>query len=62
MLVFLRETGTMVEMLVLLPLNTLTLLSAVMFSAETAVVTGARIEPIPSSDEEPPLDPPAKAG
>src|ERR1700761_354206 len=57
MLVFRSETG--VTTLVRLPLSTLTLLSAVMFSADTAVVIGAVTLPI-----RPPMPRPlaAKAG
>ena len=54
MLLFLREIGAMADTLVLLPLSTLTLLSALMFSAETAVVIGAVILPISPPTRAPP--------
>src|SRR5580698_4961504 len=56
-LVFLRDTGA--TTLVLLLLSTLTLLSAVTFSAETAVVIGATTLPTSEPAREPA---PAKAG
>src|ERR1700742_1028864 len=57
MLVFFSDTG--VTTLVLLPLSTFTMLSAVTLSAETAVVIGAVTLPIKPPTREPP---PAKAG
>src|ERR1700744_1876333 len=56
-LVFFSDTG--VTTVVLLPLRTFTLVSAVPFSAETAVVIGAVTLPIRLPAREPP---PAKAG
>src|ERR1700761_4857306 len=58
MLFFETVIGALAPTLTLLPFSTLTLLSALTFNAETAVVIGATTEPMMLD----PFDPPAKAG